>query len=140
MREPVIIRYSRALLWHYGCVVPGISSQVWGWDSDVSAAAKLSRILTGLQAVRHQTEDLSADEFLPAIFSSLKVVPEVETSDPTECEFVDSHTGYGWDPSTMLSGTAFHPPNRPNARHYQGLLGRCRGNYTASLHCYWWLE
>ena len=37
-------------------------------------------------------------------------MPEVETSDPTECEFVDSHTGYGWDPSTMLSGTAFHSP------------------------------
>ena len=37
-------------------------------------------------------------------------MPEVETSDPTECEFVDSHTGYGWDPSTMLSGTAFHGP------------------------------
>ena len=36
------------------------------------------------------------------------MVPEVETSDPTECGFVHSHTGYRWDPSTMLSGTAFH--------------------------------
>ena len=54
------------------------------------------------------TENL-ADECL--YFSSLTVVPEVETSDPTECEFVHSHTGYRWDPSTMLSGTAFHGPS-----------------------------
>ena len=54
------------------------------------------------------TENL-ADECL--YFSSLTVVPEVETGDPTECEFVHSHTGYRWDPSTMLSGTAFHGPS-----------------------------
>uniref|UniRef100_A0A7S1AY12 Apple domain-containing protein n=1 Tax=Noctiluca scintillans TaxID=2966 RepID=A0A7S1AY12_NOCSC len=58
--------------------------------------------------VQAQTTENLADECL--YFSSLTVVPEVETSDPTECEFVDSDTGYGWNPSTMLSGTAFHGP------------------------------
>ena len=32
------------------------------------------------------------------------------TSDPTECEFADSDTRYGWNPSTMLRGTEFHGP------------------------------
>ena len=31
-------------------------------------------------------------------------------SDPTECVFVDSDTRYGWNPSTMLLGTAFYRP------------------------------
>ena len=43
----------------------------------------------------------------------------VDETDPTECEFADSDTRYGWNPLTMLSGTAFHRPisqthaNRP---------------------------
>ena len=44
-------------------------------------------------AVQAETTENLADECL--YFSSLTVVSEVGTSDPTECEFVDSDTGYG---------------------------------------------
>ena len=43
--------------------------------------------------VEAETTENLADECLH--FCSLTVVSEVETSDPTECEFVDSDTGYG---------------------------------------------
>ena len=43
--------------------------------------------------VQAETTENLADEFLH--FSSLTVVSEVETSDPTECEFVDIDTECG---------------------------------------------
>ena len=52
-------------------------------------------------------------------------------SDPTECVFVDSDTRNGWNPTTMLPGTAFHRPRQQV--NNQGLLNRCWSHNTASI-------